>query len=57
MSQERLIILKSVGDSTGKGKGHIIYSKKSRGLKTKRKIEVKKFNPIARKVTVYKESK
>lgn len=52
-----MIILKSAGDDNGVGKGHIIYHKKSKGLKSKRKIELKKFNPLARKMTVYKESK
>ena len=53
MSQDNLIKLVSLGDENGKGKGHIIWShknaKKLRGIK----IELKKFNPIAKKHTVY----
>jgi ribosomal protein L33 len=57
MSQDNLIKLVSQGDEEGKGKGHIIWShkntKKLRGIK----IEVKKFNPVAKKHTVYREKK
>ncbi|MEA3323381.1 MAG: 50S ribosomal protein L33 [Patescibacteria group bacterium] len=57
MSQDNLIKLVSLGDKSGKGKGHIIWShkntKKLRGIK----IELKKFNPIAKKHTVYREKK
>lgn len=57
MSQDNLIKLVSQGDEEGKGKGHIIWShkntKKLRGIK----IEINKFNPIAKKHTVYREKK
>jgi large subunit ribosomal protein L33 len=46
----------SEGDSTGKGKGHIIYSHKNK-QKIKGRLEIKKYNPLARKHTTYKESK
>ncbi|MBL7045743.1 MAG: 50S ribosomal protein L33 [Parcubacteria group bacterium] len=56
MSQDRLIKLVSVGDENGVGKGHVYYtSKNKKGVE--RKIELKKYNPVARKQTLYKESK
>ena len=56
MSQDRLTKLVTDGDENGVGKGHIIYTfKNKKGVE--RKIELKKFNPIARKRTVYKEKK
>ena len=54
--QAHLIKLVSVGDSKGVGKGHTYYSTKNR-KSVERKIELKKYNPIARKHTVYKEKK
>ena len=46
----------SEGDENGVGKGHIIYSfKNKKGVE--RKLELKKFNPLARKRTMYKEKK
>ncbi len=55
MSQDNLIKLVSEGDKDGKGKGHVIWShknmKKLRGIK----IELMKFNPIARTHTKYRE--
>jgi large subunit ribosomal protein L33 len=56
MSQDKLIKLVSVGDAKGVGKGHTYYSRKNR-KSVERKIELKKYNPIARKHTVYKEKK
>ena len=56
MSQDRLIRLVSEGDENGVGKGHVIYSfKNKKGVE--RKLELKKFNPIAKKRTLYKEKK
>ena len=54
--QAHLIKLVSVGDKTGLGKGHTYYSTKNR-KSVERKIELKKYNPLARKHTVYKEKK
>ena len=56
MSQDKLIKLVSVGDSKGVGKGHVYLSRKNK-KSVERKIEVKKYNPIARKHTIYKEKK
>lgn len=57
MSQDRLIKLVSEGDGKGVGKGHTYYSFKNRKTLASTKISVKKFNPIAKKHTVYKEKK
>ena len=56
MSQDHLIKLVSVGDKDGLGKGHTYYSTKNK-KSVERKLEFKKYNPIARKHTVYKEKK
>jgi ribosomal protein L33 len=56
MAQEHLIKLVSVGDSKGVGKGHTYYSTKNK-KSVERKIEVKKYNPISKTHTVYKEKK
>jgi len=56
MSQDNLIKLVSEGDADGVGKGHIIHSHKNK-KKIKERLELKKFNPIAKKHTVYKETK
>ena len=56
MSQIHIIKLVSVGDEKGVGKGHTYYSRKNRKA-VERKLEFKKYNPIARKHTVYKEKK
>jgi large subunit ribosomal protein L33 len=56
MSQLHLIKLVSVGDKQGLGKGHTYYSTKNK-KSVERKIEVKKYNPVAKKHTVYKEKK
>jgi len=56
MSQDRLIKMVSVGDEKGVGKGHVYYSfKNKKGIE--RKLELKKYNPIARVHTLYKEAK
>ncbi|MAF59808.1 MAG: 50S ribosomal protein L33 [Candidatus Pacebacteria bacterium] len=56
MSQDRLIKLVSEGDDKGVGKGHIYYTSKNK-KRVERKIELQKYNPVARKKTLYKESK
>ena len=56
MSQLHLIKLVSVGDEKGAGKGHTYYSRKNR-KSVERKLEFKKYNPIVRKHTIYKEKK
>lgn len=56
MSQDRLIKLVSIGDEAGKGKGHVYYTfKNKKGVE--KKLELKKYNPVARKHTLYKEGK
>lgn len=59
MSQDRLIKMISKGDEQGVGKGHVIYTFKKRLNKkgNDRKLELKKYNPVAKKHTPYKESK
>ena len=57
MSQDKLIKLVSVGDAKGVGKGHTYYTRKNKKKHADKKFEFKKFNPIARKHTVYKEKK
>jgi large subunit ribosomal protein L33 len=54
--QAHLIKLVSVGDAKGVGKGHTYYSTKNK-KSVERKLELKKYNPIARTHTVYKEKK
>ena len=56
MSQDHLIKLVSVGDEKGAGKGHTYYSRKNK-KSVERKLEFKKYNPIVRKHTIYKEKK
>ncbi|MEK7186769.1 MAG: 50S ribosomal protein L33 [Patescibacteria group bacterium] len=56
MSQEHLIKLVSSGDEKGTGKGHTYYSRKNK-KSVERKLEFKKYNPLLRKHTVYKEKK
>jgi large subunit ribosomal protein L33 len=56
MSQDKLIKLISQGDSKGVGKGHVYYTFKNR-KNIPGKLSLKKFNPVARKHTVYKEGK
>ncbi len=57
MSQDKLIKLVSVGDAKGVGKGHVYYTRKNKRKLADRKFEFKKFNPIAKKHTLYKEKK
>lgn len=57
MSQDNLIKLVSQGDKDGKGKGHVIWSRKNMKKLRGMKIELKKFNPIARTHTTYREKK
>lgn len=56
MSQDHLIKLVSVGDEKGVGKGHTYYTVKNK-KSVEKKLEYKKYNPIAKKHTVYKEKK
>ncbi|MHB1330381.1 MAG: 50S ribosomal protein L33 [Minisyncoccota bacterium] len=56
MSQVHLIKLVSQGDEKGVGKGHTYYSRKNK-KSVERKLELKKYNPLAKKHTVYKEKK
>ncbi len=55
MSQDSLVKLISEGDENGIGKGHIIYTRKN--PKNKNRLRLKKYNPIAKKHTFYKETK
>jgi large subunit ribosomal protein L33 len=54
--QPHLIKLVSVGDEKGDGKGHTYYSRRNK-KSVERKLEFKKYNPLVRKHTVYKEKK
>ncbi len=56
MSQDNLIKLVSQGDENGVGAGHIIYGHKNK-KKLKERLSLKKFNPIAKKHTLYVEKK
>jgi len=56
MAQSHLIKFVSVGDEKGVGKGHTYYSRKNK-KSVEKKLEVKKYNPLVRKHTVYKEKK
>jgi ribosomal protein L33 len=59
MSQERLIKLVSKGDENGVGKGHVYYTTYNNKVKKdpSKKYEAKKFNPVAKKHTVYTQKK
>ena len=57
MSQDTLIKLVSEGDENGVGKGHTIYTTKNRKKLADQKFAFKKFNPVAKKHTLYKEKK
>lgn len=57
MSQDNLIKLVSEGDKDGNGKGHVIWSRKNMKKLRGIKIELMKFNPIARTHTKYREKK
>ena len=55
MSQDLLIKLVSKGDEKGVGKGHVYYTRYNNKNKKdpSKKLEMKKYNPIARTHTVY----
>ncbi|MDP2651119.1 MAG: 50S ribosomal protein L33 [bacterium] len=55
-NKDNLIKLVSAGDKAGVGKGHVYYTRKNKKT-VEGKIELKKYNPLARKHTVYKEKK
>lgn len=59
MSQDLLIKLVSAGDKNGVGKGHTYYTRFNNKVKKdpSKKYETKKFNPIAKTHTVYKQKK
>jgi ribosomal protein L33 len=59
MSQDLLVKLVSQGDANGVGKGHVYYTRFNNKVKKdpSKKYETKKFNPIAKKHTVYKQKK
>lgn len=54
--QAHLIKFVSIGDKSGVGKGHTYYSRKNKKA-VERKLEFKKYNPISKSHTVYKEKK
>ena len=57
MSQDKLIKLVSQGDAKGVGKGHTYYVRKNKKKLADKKFEFKKYNPVAKKHTKYKEKK
>jgi ribosomal protein L33 len=57
MTKDKLIKLVSVGDKNGVGKGHTYLTRKNNRKHASVKFEFKKFNPIARTHTIYKEKK
>jgi ribosomal protein L33 len=57
MSQDKLIKIVSQGGPKGVGKGHTYYIRKNKKKHADKKFEFKKFNPVARTHTVYKEKK
>ena len=57
MSQDKLIRLVSEGDENGVGKGHVYYTRKNKRKHADRTFEFKKFNPVAKKHTIYQEKK
>lgn len=59
MSQDLLVKLVSAGDKKGVGKGHVYYTRFNNKVKKdpSKKYETKKFNPIAKTHTVYKQKK
>ena len=59
MSQDLLIKLVSAGDKNGVGKGHTYYTRFNNKVKKdpSKKYETKKFNPISKTHTVYKQKK
>lgn len=57
MSQDKLVKLVSEGDEKGAGKGHVYFTRKNKRKHAETRLEFKKYNPIAKKHTVYKEKK
>ncbi len=57
MSQDKLIKIVTKGDEKGVGKNHTYYIRKNKKKHADTKFEFKKFNPIARKHTIYTEKK
>ena len=59
MSQDLLIKMVSVGDENGVGKGHVYYTRYNNKNKKdpSKKYETKKYNPVAKTHTVYKQKK
>lgn len=57
MSQDRLIRLVSEGDANGVGKGHVYYTTKNKRTLAENKFAFKKYNPVSRSHTLYKEKK
>ena len=57
MSQDKLIRLISEGDENGLGKGHVYYTRKNKRKHAETTFAFKKFNPVAKKHTLYKEKK
>ena len=57
MSQDRLMRLVAEGDAKGVGKGHVYYTTKNKRKLAESKFSFKKYNPVARAHTVYKEKK
>lgn len=59
MSQDLLIKLVSQGDKDGVGKGHTYYTRYNNKNKKdpSKKLEMKKYNPVAKTHTVYKQKK
>lgn len=57
MSQDRLIRLVSDGDAQGVGKGHVYYTTKNKRKLAESKFAFKKYNPVSRSHTLYKEKK
>ena len=57
MSQDKLIKLVSQGDAKGVGKGHTYYVHKNKKKLADKKFEFKKYNPVAKAHTKYKEKK
>lgn len=54
MSEDNIVKLVSEGDEDGVGKGHTYHTTKNKS-KHKEKLELRKYNPIARTHTLYKE--
>lgn len=59
MSQDRLIKMVSAGDANGVGKGHVYYTTFNNKTKKdpSKKHEERKFNPVAKTHTPYKQKK